>query len=101
MAASCRPVTGGRIWGWARRDWDPTVFYWLGARLTSEGRHQEAVAALARSTALDGSSAAAHAALGVALARTERPREAEAQLKQALVLDPRMHFAHFALGSLY
>src|SRR2546423_225056 len=83
------------------RDWDPMLFYWLGARLTAEGRDREATAALARSVALNPRSAAAHAALGVALGRTGRPQEAEAELKQALGLDARMAFAHFALGSLY
>lgn len=85
----------------ARREWDPMLFYWLGVRLTSEGRHPEAVLALTRSVALNPRSASAHASLGVALGRAGRFADAEAQLKQALALDPRFPFAHFALGSLY
>jgi Flp pilus assembly protein TadD len=83
------------------RDWDPQVFYWLGARLTTEGRHKEATEALTRSVKLNPGSAAARAALGLALARTERPGEAEEQLREALTIDPKLQFAHFALGNLY
>jgi Flp pilus assembly protein TadD len=84
-----------------RRDWDPMVFYWLGVRLTTEGRHPEALAALVRSVALNPRSASARASLGVALGRADRFPEAEAQLKEAIRLSPRFAFAHFALGSLY
>jgi tetratricopeptide (TPR) repeat protein len=85
----------------ARREWDPMVFYWLGVRLTSEGRHPEALAALARSVALNPGSASSRASLGVALGRADRFSDAERHLKEALALDPRFAFAHFALGSLY
>src|SRR5207249_2319523 len=83
------------------RYWDPRVWYWLGARLTSLGRHREAVDALVRAAALNPGSASTRAALGLAMSRADQPENAEAQLKQAIALNPKLEFAHFALGSLY
>jgi tetratricopeptide (TPR) repeat protein len=85
----------------SRRGNDPVIWYWLGTRLTAEGRHKQAVQALSRSVSLNPKSAAAHAALGLVLARVDRPQPAEEQLKQALALNPQLQFAHFALGNLY
>lgn len=84
-----------------KRPDNPEAFYWLGVRLTEQGRHREAAAALRRSVALNARSAAARAALGLALARIGQPFEAETELKQALALDPDLTFAHFTLGNLY
>src|SRR5438067_2229823 len=65
-----------------KREWDPQVLYWLGVRLTEQGRHKEAASALARSCAMNPRSAAARAAFGLALARVDRPGDAESQLLQ-------------------
>ncbi len=85
----------------ARRGNDPVIWYWLGTRLTAEGRHKQAVQALSRSVELNPKSAVAHAALGLVLARTDQPQPAEEELRQALALSPQLQFAHFALGNLY
>src|SRR5438128_12099006 len=63
-----------------KREWDPQVLYWLGVRLTEQGRHAEAAGALARSCAMNPRSAVARAAFGLALARVDRPADAESQL---------------------
>ncbi len=83
------------------RNWDPMVFYWLGAAYTSQGDHRAAVNALKRSVGLNPGSTSARAALGLALARNDQPREAEEMLLSALQLDGRNHFAHFSLANLY
>lgn len=85
----------------ARRGDDPVIWYWLGTRLTAEGRHKQAVQALSRSVTLNPNSAVARAALGLVLARTDQPQRAEEELRQALALNPQLQFAHFALGNLY
>jgi tetratricopeptide (TPR) repeat protein len=84
-----------------KRDWDAEAFYWLGMRLTDEGKHAEAVNALARASALNPKSATALAALGLALARTDRPMDAESVLLQAVALNPKAEYPNFVLGNLY
>jgi Flp pilus assembly protein TadD len=83
------------------RDWDPQVYYWLGSRLTQNGRHKEALQALARAAALNPKSSLTRAMLGLALARTDNPGAAEIQMQQAIALNPKLEFPHFALGNLY
>jgi tetratricopeptide (TPR) repeat protein len=85
-----------------KRAWDPEVFYWLGARLTSENRHREAAQALAAVGRPQ--PPLRRRARGVRLGRWRvwtGPQDAEAQLKAAVELDPKLQFAHFALGNLY
>ena len=36
-----------------QRDWDPTVYYWLGVKLTQQAQPDEAVQALTRAVSLD------------------------------------------------
>jgi Flp pilus assembly protein TadD len=83
------------------RDWDPKVYYWLGCRLTQNGQHKEAQAALARAAALDPKSALTLAMLGLTLARNDNPGAAEIQMRRAISLNPQLEFPHYALGNLY
>jgi tetratricopeptide (TPR) repeat protein len=85
----------------ARNGNDPTVWYWLGVKLTQAGNNRRAAQALDRSLTLNPNSGPARATLGLALARAGYPREAEAQLLEAARRDPKLEFTYFTLGSLY
>jgi tetratricopeptide (TPR) repeat protein len=58
-----------------KRDWDPTVYYWLGVKLTQQAQPDAAVLALTRSVALDPHDAAARTALEKARAAASASKD--------------------------
>ena len=70
----------------------------LGALLVKQGKTEEAISALKRSTSLDPKSFEAHWALGRAFALADRFSEAAEVLKTAVTLAPYRADARYQLG---
>ena len=87
-----------------KREWDPTVYYWLGVKLTEQAQPDEAVQVLTRAVGLDPHDAAARAALekarAAAMARQqERLRYMGVpELKQLVALQPNNPESNYWLG---
>jgi tetratricopeptide (TPR) repeat protein len=88
-----------------KRDWDPTVNYWLGVRLTQQAHPDAGVQALSRAVALDPHYPAARAALEKARVqagerRQERLREMSAdQLQRLAAQQPNNPEINYWLGA--
>lgn len=76
--------------------------HWMYAHLPSNaGRHEEAVAAIARARSLDPLSGLINAMEGQILLHAGRTDEAIARLREAIELEPRSRVAHLFAASAY
>jgi tetratricopeptide (TPR) repeat protein len=74
--------------------------YNLGNALSRQGRHEEAVRAFERATAIDPSLAIAHSNRGASLLALRRLDEAEAAYRLALAVDPTLVTSRASLAAI-
>ncbi|HTS27940.1 MAG TPA: tetratricopeptide repeat protein [Bryobacteraceae bacterium] len=77
---------------------DFVAYFNLGAALQSAGKHEEALAPLARAVQLSPTNAAAHNNLAVSLIEMERNDDATRELRAALAADPNYQNARYNLA---